>query len=222
MNIFDSEFLLRALSIMAIDLTVSGENALIIAMAVRSLPKRHRLLGQVSGTAGAVTLRLLFMFALTLLLNIPFLQLAGGLLLIWIASRLVRSVPATRNQLREAATLREAIWIIVIADAAMSLDNVLAVAAAAHGDIILAFFGVGLSLPIVIWGSGLVAWLMNRNTWIVWMGGGLLGYVAGEMIVEEPALQPWLGGLDAARRLLPSSLAVIITTLGWLADQREE
>jgi len=217
MNILDSEFLLRALSIVAIDLTVSGENALVIAMAVRSLPERYRLLGRVWGTAGAVALRLLFMFAVTLLLNIPFLQLAGGLLLIWIASRLVRHVPATRAQHREATTLREAIWVIVVADAAMSLDNVLAVAAAAHGDFVLALFGVALSLPIVVWGSGLVAWLMNRYTWIVWIGGGILGYVAGEMIVDDLALQPWLGAPDAARLVLPISLAAIITALGWFA-----
>src|SRR5438874_737283 len=100
-------------------------------------------------------------------------------LAIAIALRLVRQNAEIAGHVRQGATLREAIWIIIIADAAMSLDNVLAVAAAAHGDLLLVVVGIGLSLPLVVWGSALLAWLMNRLTWIIWLGGGVLGYFAG-------------------------------------------
>src|SRR5262249_51311738 len=94
---------------------------------------------------------------------------------------------------REGSSLREAVWIIVVADAVMSLDNVLAVAAAAHGDLLLVAFGIALSLPLVVWGSGLLARLMTRFPWIVWLGGGILGYVAGEMMVQDAVVGRWLG-----------------------------
>jgi YjbE family integral membrane protein len=216
---FDSEFLLRALTIVAIDLTVAGDNALVIALAVRSLPARQQLLGRIWGTVGAVVLRLAFIFVVTYLLRIPLLQLVGGLVLIWIAVKLVRQPAHTDAHTRPAGSLREAIWIIVVADAAMSLDNVLAVAAAAHGDFWLAVFGVALSLPIVVWGSGLVAWLMNRYTWIIWVGGGILGWVAGEMIVDDQMVEPWL---HRVRLVIPAVLTIAITALGWFTQKRQD
>jgi len=216
MFLFDSEFLLRVLSIVAIDLTVAGDNALVIALAVRSLPPRQQLMGRIWGTVGAVALRLALIFVVTFLLDLPFLQLAGGLLLVWIAVKLVREPPAEAH-VREATTLRQAIWIIILADAAMSLDNVLAVAAAAHGNFGLALFGVALSMPIVVWGSGLAATLMNRYAWIVWLGGAILGYVAGEMIVDDKVLRE---RVTSFRLLVPLSLAVLVSALGWLAHYR--
>src|SRR5438128_12214486 len=108
-----------------------------------------------------------------------FLRVAGGALLVWIAAKLVQSESGAENDVRHGASLWDAIWIIIVADVTMSLDNVLAIAAAAHGDLLLVMFGVGLSLPIVVWGAGLLAHLMNRYAWIVWLGGGLLGYVSG-------------------------------------------
>ena len=161
--VVDPEFWARWLSIVVIDLTLAGDNALVIALAVRTLPRRQQWLGRLWGTAGAVALRLAFITVATFLLRIPFLQLAGGLLLVWIAVKLVRQPPGhARPHARDGATLREAVWIIVVADAVMSLDNVLAVAAAAHGDLRLVVFGIVLSLPLVIWGSGLLARLMAR------------------------------------------------------------
>jgi predicted tellurium resistance membrane protein TerC len=98
----------------------------------------------------------------------------------------------------------------------MSLDNVLAIAATAHGDLLLVMFGIGLSLPIVIWGAGLLAILMNRFTWIVWLGGGLLGYVAGEMVIGDPLVQRWLAnGAPVLRYVVPITIGVAITGLGW-------
>ena len=212
----DPEFWARLASIVLIDLTLAGDNALVIALAVRTLPRRQQFLGRVWGTAGAVVLRLAFIAIATWLLRIPLLQVVGGLLLIWIAVRLVRQDGGeTHANVRHGTTLREAVWIIMIADAAMSLDNVLAVAAAAHGDLLLVVVGIGLSLPIVVWGSGLLALLMNRFTWIIWLGGGVLGYFAGEMILRDHVVERWLGPLPAWLAALPLLVGLLIAALGW-------
>jgi predicted tellurium resistance membrane protein TerC len=117
---------------------------------------------------------------------------------------------------RHGGSLWEAIWIIIVADVTMSLDNVLAIAAASHGDLVLVMFGIGLSLPIVVWGAGLLAHLMNRFAWIVWLGGGVLGYVAGEMFMEDPIVKRRLG--EAASSLhyaVPLVLGLVIAASGW-------
>jgi YjbE family integral membrane protein len=211
----DPEFWARLASIVLIDLTLAGDNALVIALAVRTLPQRQQLFGRIWGTAGAVVLRLIFIAVATWLLTIPLLQVVGGILLVWIALRLVRQDAGADAHVRQGTTLREAVWIIVVADAAMSLDNVLAVAAAAHGDLLLVVFGIGLSLPLVVWGSGLLAWLMNRFTWIIWLGGGVLGYFAGEMILRDRALERWFGPWPEWLHAAPIVLALIIGALGW-------
>ena len=211
----DPEFWARLASIVLIDLTLAGDNALVIALAVRTLPKRQQLLGRIWGTAGAVVLRLAFIAVATWLLTIPLLQVVGGVLLVWIALRLVRQDAGGDAHVRQGTTLREAVWIIMLADAAMSLDNVLAVAAAAQGDVLLVLFGIGLSLPLVVWGSGLLAWLMNRFTWIIWLGGGVLGYFAGEMILRDRALERWIGVWPEWIHAAPVVLALLIAALGW-------
>ena len=212
----EPEFWMRLLWIGLINLLLSGDNALVIALAVRALPKHKRMLGQVWGAVGAVVLRLIFVAIVSVLLRIPLLQLVGGVLLVWIAVRLVKPETAGDNQVRRGASLWEAIWIIIVADVTMSLDNVLAIAATAHGDLVLVMFGIGLSLPIVIWGAGLLAILMNRFTWIVWLGGGLLGYVAGEMLIGDPVIQGWLGdGAPVLHHAVPIGIGVAITALGW-------
>ena len=211
----EPEFWARLASIILIDLTLAGDNALVIALAVRTLPKRQQFFGRLWGTAGAVVLRLAFIVVATWLLAIPLLQAVGGVLLVWIALRLVRQNAEIAGHVRQGTTLREAIWIIMIADAAMSLDNVLAVAAAAHGDLLLVVVGIGLSLPLVVWGSALLAWLMNRLTWIVWLGGGVLGYFAGDMILRDQAVERWLGPLPRWLEAGPVLLALLIAALGW-------
>ena len=211
----EPEFWARLASIILIDLTLAGDNALVIALAVRTLPERQQFFGRLWGTAGAVVLRLAFIVVATWLLAIPLLQAVGGVLLVWIALRLVRQNAEIAGHVRQGTTLREAIWIIMIADAAMSLDNVLAVAAAAHGDLLLVVVGIGLSLPLVVWGSALLAWLMNRLTWIVWLGGGVLGYFAGDMILRDRAVERWLGPLPGWLEAGPVLLALLIAALGW-------
>src|SRR5712691_5577851 len=206
--LMDPEFWARLLGIVIIDLTLAGDNALVIALAVRTLPQRQQFWGRVWGAAGAVGLRLAFIAVATLLLAIPMLQLVGGLLLLWIAFKLVRKETGTEKHVRQGGSLWEAIWIIVLADAIMSLDNVLAVAAAAHGDLFLVTFGIGLSLPIVVWGSSLLAVLMNRFVWI-------LGYVAGDMILDDGSLARFIDHAAPGVALLPLLPGAAIIALGW-------
>jgi len=212
----ETEFLVRLAGIGVLNLLLSGDNALVIALAVRALPKRQRVLGQIWGALGAVVLRLLFVAIITVLLRIPLLQLVGGLLLVWIAVKLVRPEDQAGDSTKHGASLWEAIWIIVVADVTMSLDNVLAIAAAARGEMTLVVLGIALSLPIFVWGAGLLAKLMNHYIWIVWLGGGLLGYVAGEMMMEDRAVHAWLG--DGALRFekpVAVVIAVAVTAIGW-------
>ena len=219
----DPEFWARWLSIVILDLTLAGDNALVIAMAVRTLPRRQQFWGRVWGSIGAVGLRLVFIGIISSLLKIPLLQFVGGLLLIWIAMKLVRQSAGGEGEgghVRQGTSLLEAVWIIIVADVVMSLDNVLAVAGAAHGDMKLVVFGIALSLPLVVWGSGILARLMGRYPWIIWIGGGILGYVAGEMILKDPWVAGWLG--DVAGKLhypLPIVLALALTALGWRGSQ---
>jgi YjbE family integral membrane protein len=219
-------FWLALLQIGYLNLLLSGDNALVIALAVRALPRHKRMLGQIWGAVGAVLLRLIFLGAVMYLLEVPFLKLVGGLLLVWIAYKLVQAESGADGETRHGASLWEAIWIIIVADVTMSLDNVLAVAAAARGDFLLIVFGIALSLPIVVWGAGWLARLMNRHAWIVWLGGGILGKVAGDMILEDRLVRdwPWAHGFEyplpwplssMSLHPLPMGLAVALTVLGW-------
>ncbi len=214
-QLLDPEFWARLVGIVVIDLTLAGDNALVIALAVRTLPARQQLWGRIWGTAGAVLLRLLFIALASLVLAVPLAQLVGGLVLIWIAVKLVGEDAGSDPHVRQGGSLVEAIWIIVVADAVMSLDNVLAVAAAAQGDLLLVGIGIGLSLPLVVWGSGVLSRLIGRFPAIVWVGGGILGYVAGEMIRRDSWAAGWLAVLGPLADALPVALAVVVGGLGW-------
>jgi len=214
-SLLDPEFLARLGTIVLIDLLLAGDNALVIALAVRSLPRRQQLAARVLGTAGAVVLRVALIMLATALLRVPYLQLAGGLLLIGIAVKLVRPAPGEAARTRPGTSLRSAIGIVIAADLVMSLDNVLGVAAAAHGDARLVVFGIALSIPVVVWGSGMLGRLMARFGWIVWAGGGALGYVAGEMVVGDQAIDRWFGDLPAVDRVIPPVLGLAIAGIGW-------
>ncbi len=212
----DPHFWARLLEIGFLNLLLSGDNAVVIALAVRVLPRRQRLLGQIWGTVGAVVLRLLFVGVVTALFQIPYLRLVGGLVLVWIALKLVRPEEIGEGGGRHGASFWEAIWIIIVADVTMSLDNVLAIAAAARGDMLLVTLGITTSLPIVVWGSSVLAALMNRHVWIIWVGGGLLGYVAGDMILDDPMVKVRLGGAaETLDYVIPVALAAGLIAYGW-------
>ena len=214
--LIEPDFWARWLQIVIIDLVLAGDNALVIALAVRRLEPREQFWGRVWGTGGAVLLRIGFVAVVSALLKIPLLQLLGGLVLVWIAVKLVRPSSTSADHVRPGASLREAIRTIIVADVAMSLDNVIAIAGAAKGDLKLVVFGLLLSIPLVVWGSGLLARLMNRFRWIIWLGGGVLGYVAGEMILKDP----WVIGTTGQAiipllRYFPPLLALGVALLGW-------
>jgi len=212
----DPTFWARLVGIAFLNLLLSGDNALVIALAVRRLPRRLRLLGQIWGTVGAVVLRLLFVTLVSYLLQWPFLRLVGGGLLVWIAVRLVRPDGGDSSQVRHGTSFWEAMWIIIIADVTMSLDNVLAIAAAAHGDLLLVVLGIGLSLPIVIGGAGILAVLMNRYAWVVWLGGGVLAWVGVDMALEDPWIEHQLGAAAGSWSYAVSAgAAAVVTFLGW-------
>jgi YjbE family integral membrane protein len=216
------DFLLGIGKIVLIDLALAGDNALVIALAVRTLSRRQQFQGRIWGTVGAVGLRLAFIFIVTHLLAIPLLQVVGGLLLIWIAVKLVlQSDGHEGGQVKQGTTLLGAIWVILVADVIMSLDNVIGVAAAAEGDMRLVVFGIALSIPIVVWGSGVLARLMNRYPWIILVAGGILGEVAGKMMLHDQFVIARFGdppdGVEAALRI---GLALAIMLVGWLVTRR--
>ena len=217
----DPHFWSRWLRIVFIDLALAGDNAVVIALAVRSLPAREQFLGRVFGTLGAVVLRVVFVFVVTQLLRVPFLQLVCGLLLIWIAVKLVRPGHTEDGGVRSGSTLKEAIGVIILADVVMSLDNVIAIAAAAQGDLVLVIFGLLLSIPLVVWGSGILARLMNRFPLIIWLGGGVLGFVAVDLILRDGWVAAFLGGrLAAVHHSAPYFCGVVIAALGWWWSKR--
>ena len=176
------------LAITLIDLAMSGDNALVIGMVARGLPRSQRRKAIVFGAGAAVALRVAAAAAVTLLLTVQYLQLIGGLALIVIAYRLVRPDGGQGRTVREVTTLRAAIVTILAADFAMSLENILGVGAAAHGNIALLLFGLGLSIPIVLFGSGLVVGLLDRFPQATWLGALAILWTAADLIVSEPAL----------------------------------
>jgi len=220
---FDPEFWGHLVEIGFLNLLLSGDNAVVIALAVRALPGRQRMLGQVWGTIGAVLLRLVFVGVVTVLLRIPLLRLGGGCLLVWIGFKLVRPAEPAGGMIRHGSSFWEAMWIIIVADVTMSLDNVLAIAAAARGQWLLVALGIGTSIPVVVWGSGILARLMNRFVWIIWVGGGILGYVAGQMIVDDPIVAGWLGRLlHTLEYPLPMGLGAALIGLGWWSERQAQ
>ena len=183
---FNLSFLSSLLSIVLIDLILAGDNAVVIAMAVRSLPKDKRFKGIIFGSAAAVILRVIVTFLAAQLLLINFIKLGGGAVILWIAVKLfVEGAPENKAG-REAATLAQAIKIIVIADITMAVDNMLAVAGASHGNIFLLLFGLGLSIPFVVFTSNLLSMLMDKYPIIIYIGAAILGKVGGEMMITDP------------------------------------
>ncbi len=188
------ELLIGILTIIYVNFILSGDNAVVIAMAVRSLPAKQQKLGIFWGSFGAVALRIGLTWVAALLLGMPGLRLGGGLLLIWIAWKLVKPADGEGEEhVKSSANLWEAVKVIIMADLVMSLDNVLAVAAAAKGSVPLLIFGLALSIPIILCCSAIIAKLMNRYAWLVVVGGAILGKVAGEMLVTDPLVAPRLG-----------------------------
>ncbi len=221
----DLQFLARLLSIIVINFTLSGDNAIVIALAVRTLPRKQQKVGILWGTVGAIILRVILTFVAAKILSIPFFQAAGGLLLIYIAVKLTRQEPTSEEDVKQGTNLMEAIKIIIIADLIMSTDNVLAVAAASVVDgrvnLPLLLFGLGLSMPILMIGAAFIAVLMGKYPWLVQLGAAILGWISGEMLVKDPVIHsrilPYYSTLKWAA---PITVAVGILVVGWVLARR--
>lgn len=185
MDFLSGELFVRFLGILAIDLILSGDNAVVIALAVRNLEGKTRQRAILLGTFGAVALRLAFAAVVTFLLQIPFLQVVGGLLLLWIAWRLVADDHSGHGDVTAGGSVWQAVKIIVVADVVMSLDNVVALVGVSGGNLWLLLFGIALTIPLIIYGSQLLSRLMNRFGWIVYAGAGVLVFVAVEMVFKD-------------------------------------
>jgi YjbE family integral membrane protein len=173
-------------SIILIDLLLAGDNALVIAMAVRVLPQRQRRIAITFGAAAAVALRIIITIAAAKLLGIEYIKLLGGIFVIWIAVKVLADASSPAAPVTTPRRFLHAIWLIALADITMSIDNVLAVAGAARGDVPLIIFGLCVSIPFVVFSSNLIAVLMDRYPAILYLGAAVLGKVGGEMVVTDP------------------------------------
>jgi YjbE family integral membrane protein len=213
-------FFLSAASIVLIDLLLAGDNALVIAMAVRSLPKKERRIGSIGGAAAAVALRVGLTFVAAKLLSIEFLQLAGGLLVLWIAVKVLHDASDAPDSAPSPKRFWEAIWYIVIADLTMSTDNILAIAGASKGNFGLILFGLAVSIPFVVISSNLLADLMDRYPWTIYIGAAILGRVGGEMIFSDPFVVRMAHPGDLVRYGCDAALAIGLFVYGWVRGSR--
>jgi YjbE family integral membrane protein len=195
---FITPYLVPLAQIIWIDLLLSGDNAIVIALACRSLPEKQRKVGMLLGAGTAIALRIIFAIFVTYLLQVPFLKIAGGLLLLWIGIKLAVGEEDEGHNIESSDNLWRAVRTIAIADAVMSLDNVIAIAAASGGNIWLFVFGLLLSIPLIIFGSTLLSTVMERFPIIIWAGAALLGWIAGEMIVSDGFVMNYLKSLNPA------------------------
>ncbi|WP_375783420.1 TerC family protein [Bradyrhizobium sp. Pha-3] len=180
-----------------INVLLSGDNALVIAMACRGLAPRQRLWGMILGAAAAVLLRVIFTGIVASLMALPYLKLVGGLALIVIAAKLLVPEQEDEDSVNTASHLWAAVQIVVVADIVMSLDNVIAVAAAANGSVPLLVLGLAISVPLIVAGAALIMALLTKLPVLVWAGAALLGWIAGDVIATDPAVHPKLDALFA-------------------------
>ena len=203
-------FFIALVQIVAIDIVLGGDNAIIIALACRNLPKKQKRLGILWGTAGAITLRVILVFFASALMTTPGLRLIGGVLLLWIGIKLLtdRAGDELEGKIAQKGSLLGAIQTIIIADFVMSLDNALAIAAASKGSMFLVVFGLVVSVPIIIGGSAIILKMMERYPFIITLGAGLLGWLGGDLIANDkinttilPAIilqSPWILAMTGA------------------------
>jgi YjbE family integral membrane protein len=219
MDFASPEFWIAVVQIIAIDIVLSGDNAVVIALACRNLPAAQRRRGILWGVAGAVGLRVVLTAFAASLLGYPYLKLIGGLLLLWIGVKLLLPQDEEGHDIRASANLWGAVKTIIVADFVMSMDNVIAVAAASRDSVALLLFGLAVSIPLIIWTSQLFLKLMERFPVIITLGAGLLGYVAGGMLVSDLAVRDWAQAvLPAPSYVAGAAGALLVVALGtWQA-----
>jgi YjbE family integral membrane protein len=217
-----SQFWVDVFKIIVIDLLLSGDNAVVIALACRNLPPAQRKKGILFGVGGAIGLRIVLTFFAVSLLSLPYLKLIGALLLLWIGIKLILPEEEhSAGNIKADTRLFGAVKTIIIADFVMSLDNVLGVAAAAKGNVPLLVFGLLVSIPLIAWSSQMVLKLIDRFPLIIYAGGALLGYVAGEMLVSEALFAAIVETRHYLHWLIPVLSALLVVALGkWLAMRK--
>jgi len=211
------------LQIIIINIILSGDNAVVIALACRSLPPKQRKWGILLGAGVAVLMRIVFTIGVTSLMNMPWLKVFGSLLLFWIAIKLLVE-QGEGTEVQESTSIWGAVRVVAIADLVMSLDNVLAIAAAAKGNWALIIFGLVISVPLIVFGATMVMWLLTKFPVLVWAGAALLGWIAGEMIIQDQGILPfarplaaWLGITLHTLELIDAAIgAVFVVGMGWL------
>ncbi len=219
----EPQFWLSVFQIIVVNILLSGDNAVVIALACRNLSPRQRRQGIFWGVFGAIGLRIVLTFFAMSLLSNPYLKLIGSALLIWIAIKLIAEDDDGEHKVKASDRLLGAVWTIIVADLVMSLDNVMGVAAAAKGSMPLIVFGLVVSIPIVVVGSQVIMRLIQRFPILVVAGGGLLGFIAGEMAVSDPAIAPWLAA-HAAKYLwlAPIVGVIVVVTVGYALSRRRD
>lgn len=216
---FDAQFLTSFFSIVVINIALSGDNAVVIAMAVRTLPHGQRRKGIIFGSLAAVVVRIVITFFVAQLLNTPYVKLAGGLVILWVALKLFTGEEA-HDAKSTASNVWEAVKIIVIADITMGLDNMLAVGGASKGNLGLLIFGLGMSIPVVVFASDLLSRLMDRYPIIIYIGAAILGRVGGDMIMTDPTVEARLRPSSFAVHGVELTLAALVVAAGWLLQRR--
>ena len=213
------EFWIALSQIVLINIVLSGDNAVVIALACRSLPAHQQKKAIVFGSVGAIVLRVVLTFFAVMLLDLPYLKLIGAAALLWIGVGLLKSDDGDEN-LEGHSNLAAAIKTIVVADLVMSLDNVIGVAAAAKGNVVLLVVGLVISIPLIIFGSAILLRIMGRFPVIITLGAGLLGWVAGEMAMSDPAISVWSAQQHTLHMLAPAAGALAVVALGkWLTSR---
>ncbi|MGN7468505.1 TerC family protein [Brevibacillus sp. SAFN-007a] len=215
------EFWSALLAIIVIDLVLAGDNAIVIGMAARNLPAEQQKKAIIWGTVGAIIIRALATLAVVWLLKIPGLQLFGGLILMWISLKLLVSDDGHEN-MKVSGSLGAAIWTIIVADTVMGLDNVIAVAGAAHGDFLLVVIGLIISVPIMVWGSTLILKFMERFPIIIYIGAGVLAYTAASMVTNEKFLTPFFAAYPWVKWLFIVAVVVGVLLIGRMKSRQQK
>jgi YjbE family integral membrane protein len=217
------QFWLAALEIIVINILLSGDNAVVIALACRNLAPKQRRLGIFWGVVGAVVLRIVLTFFAVRLLDLPYLQLIGAALLLWIGVKLITEEgDGEGHEIHGGDRLLSAVKTVVLADLVMSIDNVIGVAGAAKGSLALLVFGLVVSIPLVVVGSQLIMKALERLPWLVMAGGGLLGYIAGEIAIEDTAVRSWIAATAPQLHYAAPALgAVLVVAVGWWHARRQ-
>jgi len=220
MDVVSAGFLTALLQIMLVNIVLSGDNAVVIALAARNLPPRHQKMAILWGSGGAIVLRILLTIVAVQLLKIPFLQFLGALLLVWIALQLLIEEDEKEGKHHAHDNLFGAVKTILIADVVMSLDNTLAIAGVAKGDWVLLMAGLALSIPLIVLGSTVIMKIMDRYPIVVYVGAGLIAWTAGEMIDSDQAVQPYLPHVLHGTPYLAMLLTLGVIGYGWWHNAR--